>query len=92
MLQGWETRTVEQTPTPMKPTQLQASELAREAPKEQEELAHESEFQPRSDPTPKESESPQPSSKNLDDMAVAARWIMIENPDIAQWMMEHLKT
>ena len=57
MLQRWEIRTMGQTPTPMQPTQPQASELAREAPKEQEELAHELESQPGQDPTLEESES-----------------------------------
>ena len=58
MLQGWETSTVRQTSTPTKPIQAQASEPAREAPKEQEELARKPKFQPELDHTLEERKSP----------------------------------
>ena len=83
---------MEKTPTPTKPRQPQAFESAREAPKEQEELACEPKSQLGPNLTSEERESPQPSSKNLDNMAATTRPIMTENPDIAQRIMEHLKT
>ena len=57
-LQRWEIGIVGQTPTPTKPTQLQASKPAREALEEQEEPARKLESQPESDPTLEESKSP----------------------------------
>ena len=91
-LQGWETGTVGQTPISTKLTQLQASEPAKEAAKVHKEPIRELESQPGSDSTLEESKSPQPSSKNLDNMTATARQIITENFDITQRMMEHLKT
>ena len=50
------------------------------------------ESQPGPDPTLEGSEGPQPSSKEISDITGAARQILTKNPDIAQWMMEHLRT
>ena len=87
-----ETRIVKQMSTPTKPTQPQASEPAKEATKVQEESAHKPESQLGLDPTFGMSEDPQPTStKEVNDIAVVARWILPKNPNIAQQMMEKLK-
>ena len=73
-----------QTPTPTKPTTT--SEPAQETAEGEDEPVGELELVP----TPKESGIPQ--STALDNMAEAARQILAENPDIAEWMLEHLRT
>ena len=90
MLQGWETRIVGQTPTFTKPTQSQASETTKEATEVEDKPACKPESQLEPDLTLEESESPQPLV--LDNMVVVARRVLSKNPDIAQRMMELLKS
>ena len=80
-LQGWRTGTIGQTLTPTKSTQI--AEPTREAIEEEDESAHKPKSQSEPDPTLEESRSPQPSV--LDDIAAAARWVLAENRNIAQW-------
>ena len=85
-LQGWRTSTVRQTPTPTKPATTPGP-----TPKVgQKEGGSTGEPEPDLEPipTPKGSGSPSPTA--LDDMAATTRWILSENPDIAERMMEHL--
>ena len=72
------------TPTKLASTSKPNQEVAQKEGK----LASESEPEPVL--TPKGSESPQPTA--LDDMAATARQILSENLDIAQRMLEHLKS
>ena len=83
--QGWGAEIVGQTPTPTKPTQT--SELTQEAAEEDDKPACESEPEPES--TQKASGSPQTTA--LDEMTATAKRILSENPDIAQWILDHWK-
>ena len=82
-LQGWRAETVGQTSTPTKPAST--SKPTQEVAREEGEPVGELELVP----TPEEGGSPQATA--LDGMAAAARQILLENPDIAQWMLEHLR-
>ena len=85
------TGTMVETLTSTKPSsQPQTSELAKEALEEEKESASKPKSQPEPDPTLEEGKSPQPLV--LNDMATASRRVLSKNPDIAQWMMEHLKS
>ena len=71
----------------------QASELAKEATKVQEELVCELESQPGADPKLEESKDPQSTfTKEVNDIAAIARRILTKKPNIVQQMMEHLRT
>ena len=89
-LQGWRTGTVGQTPTLTKP--MTTPKPTPKATQEEGEPVDEGEAKPELElvPTPKGSGSPPPTT--LNDMAVVARWILSKNPDIAEWMLEHLRT
>ena len=73
---------------PTKPAST--SEPHQEKIQEEAKPTGELESEPKPVPTPKGSGSPPPTA--LDDMAVAARWILLENSDIAQRMLKHLRT
>ena len=77
-----------QTPTPTKPAST--SESTQEAPGKEGEPTSESE--PELEPVliPKGGGSPQ--ATTLDGMAATVKQILSENLDIAQWMLEHLRT
>ena len=74
-----------QTPTPMK----LASELTREAGEDEEKQACKLESQLELDPTLEKSGR---QTTALNDMAIAARRILSENPNIVQRMLEHSKS
>ena len=84
-LQGWGIGIVGQTSTSTKLT----SEPTKDAVEDEDKPARKPESQLEPDPTHEECGSPQPTI--LNDMVVAARRILSENLDIAQWMLEHLK-
>ena len=75
-----------QTPTSTKPATT--PELEPMATQEKGELAR----QPEPEPVPTPMESGSASSTAFDDMAAIARRILTANPDIADRIMEHMRT
>ena len=77
-----------QTPTPTKPATT--PEPTQEVVEEEGEPANNP--KPELEPVPIQKESKSPQTTTFDHMAATARHILAENPDIAQRMLEHLKS
>ena len=85
-LQGWKSGTVGQTPTPTKP-----ATTPKPTPKDTQEKGEPArQLELESVPTPKTSRSTP--HIPCDDMAATTRQILATNPDIADRIMEHMRT